>query len=314
MTTTTGVAVAATAATPAAHVRPAGGAPVRAAGSAPAPVPLPTALRRAVRYEWRHLAGLRSTWILGGIAALLGVLAGVALALEAPAAGAPAAGAPAASSAVVVLQWDAVSTQLPLLALLLLPLGTGPVATELARGAARTAWLTQGSRSLSYAAKLVTGAGVMAGTALLCGVLTALTASAGLALTGSAALPWADIAGPFGWYLLFMACWPVLCTAVAALVRNRVGTVLALTLWPLLGERIVGLVAGQIPGLGSLPDWLPFAAGRASLAGYGGDDPELLAMLAGSDLAPAAGAAVFVTFTLLLAVAGAYVYRRRDAA
>lgn len=305
MTTTTEVTVAAAIA--AAPVRTAGEAVARTTRTAP--VPLPVALGRAVRYEWRHLAGLRSTWILGGIAALLGVLAGVALALDAP-----AGGAPAASSAAVVLQWDAVSTQLPLLALLLLPLGTGPVATELARGAARTAWLTQGSRSLSYAAKLVTGAGVMTGTALLCGVLTALTASAGLALTGGGALPWAGIAGPFGWYLLFMACWPVICTAVAALVRNRVGTVLALTLWPLLGERIVGLVAGQVPGLGSLPNWLPFAAGRASLAGYGGDDPDLLTMLAGSDLAPPAGAAVFVTFTLLVAVAGAHVYRRRDAA
>ncbi|WP_149825760.1 hypothetical protein [Streptomyces tailanensis] len=275
------------------------------------PVPVGRAVLHAVRYEWRHLAGLTSTWILLGVCALLSLVSGVTLALSA-AEGA----APRPDTVAVALQWDAVATQLPLLAFLLLPLSTGPVATELARGAARTSWLTVGSRSLSYGAKLLTGAAVAAVTVVAGALLTLLAGTLTLTLTGAPSPDWVEAGPPFVRFLLFMVCWPVVCTAVAVLLRNRVGTALALTIWPLLGERIAGMVLGQLPGLGSLGDWLPFAAARAGLAGYSepaDEDREFLTALAGSDLPVAAGMAVFVAFTLVVALAGAYAYHRRDA-
>ncbi|MEU3603093.1 hypothetical protein ABZ714_30945 [Streptomyces sp. NPDC006798] len=275
------------------------------------PVSRATALRRAVRFHWCHLAALRSTWILLAVVAAFGLLAGAATPLEVE-----NGEAPTVWSVVTGIQLDAVSLQLPLAALLLLPLATGPVTTEFGRGAARTTWLTLADRRTAYQAKLLLGGAIGAVAALGGALLTGLAGMAALAVGGYDQPDWGrTVPGVLG-YVLFMACWPVIATATAVLVRDRVATALLLVLWPLIGERLAGLLLRFVPGLGGITDWLPFAAGRAALAAGSHLQPEdgraMTDALVGSGLSPAAGAAVLLAFTAVLAYAGLRAYRAGD--
>ncbi|MGW6564220.1 hypothetical protein [Streptomyces sp. NPDC054975] len=272
------------------------------------------ALRRAAAYEWRHLRGLPSTWILLAAVAVLAVGNGVALLLSAD----PNV-APTPAAAADALQWSPAATQMPMLAFLLMAIATGPVSTDLARGAARTTWLTAASRTTAYAAKLGVGAvlaaSVAAASVLLAGVAGALS----LALAGMPQPAWGQALPALLRFVLVMACWPVVAGAVAALVRNRAGTVLILVAWPLAAERLAGLLVGRLLDVEGLGGWLPFAAARAAMAGapdgsLTADDAEFAQAMLGSDLGPGAGLAVYGVFTLLLGLTGAWAYRRRDTA
>ncbi|MFJ3880548.1 hypothetical protein ACIPW5_24185 [Streptomyces sp. NPDC090077] len=276
------------------------------------PVTRAIALQRAVRYEWRHLAGLRSTWVLLAAIAALSLVAG----LTAPvglAEGTP----PSSWSMVTAFQMDAISMQLPLSALLLMPLATGPVSTELSRGTARTTWLTLAGRRTAFAAKLMVGGGIGALSALGGAVLVALSATAALALSGRAQPAWAQtLSGLFG-YVIFMACWPVIAASTVALIRNRIAAALLLILWPLLGERIAGTLLRLAPGMEAVAGWLPFGAGRAAMAAGSRTLPEtdraLVEAFVGSELSSGTGTAVFMGFTAVMAALGAWSYVKRDA-
>ncbi|MFD3701404.1 hypothetical protein ACFWUZ_35810 [Streptomyces sp. NPDC058646] len=276
------------------------------------PVTRTTALRRAIRYEWRHLAALRSTWVLLGAVAALSLLAG----LTAPV-GLQAGKAPSTWSMVTAFQLDAISMQLPLSALLLLPLATGPVATEFSRGTARTTWLTLASRRTAFLAKITVGGALGALTTLVGTLLVTLSATISLALTGKAQPAWTQtLSGVLG-YTIFMTCWPVIAASVVALVRSRIAAALLLVLWPLLGERIAGLLLRLVPGLDALAGWLPFGAGRAAMAASADTLPEadraLVETFVGSNLSTGAGTAVFIGFTVVIAAAGAWSYIKKDA-
>ncbi|MGW2398927.1 hypothetical protein ACWCYY_20465 [Kitasatospora sp. NPDC001664] len=264
------------------------------------------ALRRATAYEYRHLAGLRSTWVVLAVALVLGIGNGVDLGFT---------DAPTPALAADALQWQPVAMQLPLLALLLIAFGTGPAGSDLARGAARTTWLVAASRGTAFAAKLAIGAAVCAATAAALALLAAAAAATTLALRGTAQPDWAACVPAVLRYLLVMACWPVLAASTAAIVRNRAATVLLLVGWPLLGERLVGALLGRLLDADGLGGWLPFAAARAAMAGTSDDAPQdgFTQALLGSELSPAAGLSVFLAFTAATALAGAFAYQRRDA-
>jgi hypothetical protein len=275
------------------------------------PTPIATAFRRAVRYEWRHLTALRSTWILLAVVAVLSCVNGAVLVV-----GLEPGEAPSVATVASALQFDGTASQLPLSALLMLPFATGPVTTDLARGVARTTWLTVGGRATAFGAKIAVGAAVGASVALVSVALGVLCGAVALAVGGAGQPDWSATAGPVLVYILFMACWPMIGASVAALVRNRVAAALALVLWPLIGERIVGLLLGKIPGLGGVGDWLPFAAARAALSDLDAVPPDergFMAAMIGSDLSSATGLAVFCTFTAAIVAAGTYVYGRRNA-
>ncbi|MFE9636111.1 hypothetical protein [Streptomyces sp. NPDC006463] len=68
-------------------------------------------------------------------------------------------------------------------------------------------------------------------------------------------------------FVLVLACWPAVAGSVAAIVRNRAGTVLVLVVWPLIAERLTGLLLGRLLGVDGLGGWLPFAAARAAMSG-----------------------------------------------
>ncbi|MFG2193548.1 hypothetical protein [Streptomyces sp. NPDC048639] len=270
------------------------------------------AFRRACRYEWRHLTGLRSTWALLGVVAVLSLLTGITVLLDLDRNHAVGSAAMAD-----VIAWTPLATQVPALCFFMLVLGTGPVSTDLVRGAARTTWLASNGRSTAYAAKCVVGflvgAGVAAGSALLGGLSSALV----LAVAGAPQPAWAGVLVPALRFVVWVGCWALLCLALVALVRSRIVPVLILCMWPLIGERIVGGLLGYVPGLNGVGDWLPFAAGRAMLtdvSAYPADDRPFAQALVGSHLSTPTATAVFCLYAVLITAAGRWAYCRRDAA
>ncbi|MEW2132076.1 hypothetical protein [Streptomyces sp. NPDC005435] len=249
---------------------------------------------RACRYEVRNLGALRSTWIV------LGVIAALALWVPVAAPFVATAKDLTDPSLVESVQWSPSLTQMPALGFFLMVLATGPVSAELTRGAARTSWLTAASRSYAFWAKSAVGAAIGA----VVSVLTALLEVGGLALVAVAeGFPqplWVRLLAAALRLALWTACWMTLCTAVSALLRNRVGPVLVLFLAAPAGERLLAAGLARIPGphLSAVADWLPFAAGRTMLS-EGATAQGLL------------GGAVFVAFTAAVAVAGHAVYGRR---
>ncbi|MFB6614745.1 hypothetical protein ACFCV9_11110 [Streptomyces sp. NPDC056367] len=285
------------------------------AGTAPlTPVTRAEAFRRACRYEWRHLAGLRSTWVLLGVAGVLSLLTGVTVLLDLD----PGEVEPPVTAAAMadVITWAPLATQVPALCFFLLVLGTGPVSTDLVRGAARTTWLAVNGRGTAYAAKCLVGFLVGAATASASALLGALSSALVLATAGGAQPEWGRVVVPALRFSLWMGCWALLCLALVSLIRSRIVPVLFLCMWPLIVERLLGGLLGRLPGLDGVGGWLPFAAGRAMLtdvSAYPADDRPFARALVGSDLATAPATGLFCLYTALIAAAGCWAYCRRDA-
>ncbi|MFJ3310121.1 hypothetical protein ACIPSA_45435 [Streptomyces sp. NPDC086549] len=254
-----------------------------------------TAWWRACHYELRHLAALRSTWFLAAIVVLLALWVPIAAPFVIESS--KDTTDPELMNSV---QWTPALMQIPALAVYLLVLGTGPVSTELLRGASRTTWLTAASRSYAFWAKCTVGAAI----GILVSAVTGLLEIVGLAVVAAAKSVhpplWGQLSGATARLALWMACWMLLCTSMSALLRNRVGPVLVLLLVPPLGERVVSALSGQIPGvhLDTVANWLPFAAGQQMLSADTARDAVL-------------GGVVFVAFTAAVAMAGHAVYARR---
>ncbi|MGW8728407.1 hypothetical protein ACWGNF_20530 [Streptomyces sp. NPDC055808] len=278
--------------------------------TAPATVGTGEAFLRACRYEWRHLSALRSTWILLGVAAVLSLVLGVTVLLDLG--DREAVGSVAVADAIA---WSPLATQVPTLCFLSLVLATGPVTTDLVSGAARTTWLAVNGRGTAYAAKCAVGCLTGAGLAAVSALLGALSCALSLAAAGAAQPAWGDVAAPAIRFVGWMACWSVLCMASAVVLRGRTLAVLFLVLWPLLVERLVGMLLGRLPGLDGLSDWLPFAAGRAMLtdvSAYPADDRPFAQALVGSHLATPVASGVFCLYAAAVAAVGLWAYRRRD--
>ncbi|MEU0165293.1 hypothetical protein ABZ214_07550 [Streptomyces iakyrus] len=274
-----------------------------------------TVLKRALYFEFMRLKGLRSTWVVLAALAVLSLLNGALLPMEATESESDTGGQPSVHVAQLVdsLQFNPIGMQLPLSAwLLVFVLGTGPHTSEFSHGTARTAWLTVGSRKLSYAAKLMTGAASALAASAISLALSAAAGSTSLAVAGQPQPDWWAAGGPLLRYLIVMACLPVLAGGLAACVRGRVLAVVALTLWPLLVERIFGLIVERILGTDNFSDWLPFAAARAAMSGTQNPDG-FTEVLIGSSLAPPTALAVFCGVAVLVACCGWQVYRRWEA-
>ncbi|KND34503.1 ABC transporter permease [Streptomyces acidiscabies] len=269
------------------------------------------ALRRACRYEWRHLAGLRSTWVLLGVVGVLSLLTGAGVLVDAD------RERPLGSAFLVdAVTWSPLATQIPLLAFFLLVLGTGPVSTDLVRGGARTTWLAVGGRATAYAAKSLVGFTVAAGVAAASAVLGSLSTAVVLAAVDAPPADWSGVPVPVLRFMLWAGCWALLCSAAVALLRSRIVPVLVLCLWPLILERLAGGALGFLPGLDGVGGLLPFAAGRAMLtdaSAFPADDRSFAQTLIGSDLTTGAATLVFCLYTAVIAGAGCWAYCRRDA-
>ncbi len=208
------------------------------------------AFRRACRYEWRHPAGLRSTWILLGIVTVLSLAAGVTVLLDLDLDLDLDQDRPFSAAAMAdTIAWTPLATQIPALSFFLLVLGTGPVSTDLVRGGARTTWLAVKGRRTAYAAKSLVGFGVAAGTAAASAVLGALSCAVVLAVAGAPQPAWSGVLVPALRFTLWTGCWALLCLALVSLIRSRIVPVLILCMWPLIVERLVGGALGYLPGL-----------------------------------------------------------------
>lgn len=279
--------------------------------SALVPVAPAEAFRRACRYEWRHLAGLRSTWILLGVVAVLSLLTGITVLLDLDE-DRPVSAATMAD----VIAWTPLATQVPALCFFLLVLGTGPVSTDLVRGGARTTWLAVNGRLTAYVAKCLVGFLVAAATAAGSALLGAFSSATVLAVNGAPQPEWNGVLVPTLRFTLWMGCWALLCLALVSLVRSRIVPVLILCMWPLIVERLVGGALGYLPGLDGVGDWLPFAAGRAMLtdvSAYPADDRPFAQALVGSHLSSGTATLVFCLYTAAIAAVGCWAYCRRDA-
>lgn len=275
------------------------------------PAPPSVALRHALAYEWHHLRGLRSTWILLGVAAAVAVGNGVSLLLVADARTAPTPAAVADA-----LQWSPAATQLPLLALMLIGIGTSSVSTDLARGVAPTTWLTAASRATAFVAKVCVAALCVTVTAVATVLIAAASGAVALSLGGMPQPAWGQALPALFRFLLVMACWPLVAASAAALLRHRTATVMVLVLWPLIGERMAGLVLSRLLGADALPELLPFAAARAAMSGApdGGNGTDALeTALLGTGLPPWTGLLIYALFTFTVGAAGAWSYCRRNA-
>ncbi|MFD3776943.1 hypothetical protein [Streptomyces sp. NPDC058612] len=214
-----------------------------------------------------------------------------------------------------VLAWAPMATQLPMLCFFVLVLGTGPVSTDLVRGAARTTWLAVNGRRMAYAAKGTVGFLVGAAVAAASALVGAVSAALVLAVSGAPQPAWGAVLVPVLRFVLWMGCWALLCMALVALMRNRIVPVLVLCMWPLLGERLAGLLLGYVPGLDGVAGWLPFAAGRAMLtdvSALAGEDRSFAAGMVGSDLSTPVALVVFLLYTAALTAAGYWAYSRRE--
>ncbi|KNB51514.1 hypothetical protein AC230_14100 [Streptomyces caatingaensis] len=262
--------------------------------------------RRALRYEGKRLSSLRSPWILAGIVVLIGIGNGIDIGLHDY--------SPAATADV--LQFAPLASQAPMSAFLLFAFGATAISAEYAHQAARSTFLTLSSRRTAYAAKVAVTSVTAAAVALGSSLLGALIASGMRAVRGEPSLGWLGLPAPMASFTVVMLCWPALAAGLTALVRNRLPVIMFLLLWPLVLERLVGLLLGRIPGFSAVPGHLPFAASRAALYCLRGDDDfedaGFTRALLGSDVHPALGLLIFCAFTVGVVVAGGAAYTRRD--
>lgn len=269
------------------------------------------ALRNACRYEWRHLTALRSTWVLLSVVAALSLLTGPGMLFDLDRT------RPMSAAAMAdLLAWAPMTTQVPMLCFLVLILGTGPVSTDLVRGAARTTWLAVNGRRTAYAAKSVVGFLVGAGVAATSALVGGVSAAVVLAASGAPQPEWGAVLLPMLRFVLWMGCWALVCMALVALMRSRTVPVVVLCLWPVLGERLAGLLLGYVPGLGGVSDWLPFSVGRAMLtdvSAFAGDERTFVEAMVGSDLSTPVALVVYLLYTAALTAAGYWAYSRREA-
>ncbi|MFF7977283.1 hypothetical protein [Streptomyces sp. NPDC007905] len=269
------------------------------------------AFRRACLFELRHLTGLRSTWIVLTLIAALSLYPGV-VALFVLHHGEKVT----TNDLISTILWSPQIAQVSALGFYLMVLATGPVSTELVRGTARTTWLAVGGRTTAYWAKCATSAAIGAFVALASSAVELISVGAASLVRQARFTGFTGLLVPSGRLMLWTACWMVLCTAVASLVRNRVVPILVLCLGPLLAERVIALLISQIPGihLEGIGAWLPFAAGRAMLvdvASLPEDQKLFTSALVGSDLSVPAATAAFLAWTATAAFSGFAVYRRR---
>lgn len=265
------------------------------------------ALHRSISYELIRLRATRSTFVLLGLTLCLGFLQGFNL-VENTGARRNGVSVP---YLVDTLQLSAVAIQLPPVGLLLFSLGSGAITAEYRHRLARTTFLTLPTRGLAYFAKLLVPSSIAVLAAIAAALLAASVTSM---LTNDAFL--ADPNGlatrefwiPFSSYLVVIPCWLMIATGVAALSKSRVVTALFMTLWPLFGERLFGLIVGLFRPLHGIHNWLPFAAARAAMTPSSVTDS-----LSGSDLPGPIGLIVFIVFATLITAAGGFAYLRRDA-
>jgi ABC-type transport system involved in multi-copper enzyme maturation permease subunit len=186
-------------------------------------------------------------------------------------------------------------------------LGILVVTNEYRHGTIMTTFLAEPRRARVLAAKLVTS--LIGGAVLALGALIAAAAVAvpWLAVRDEPSLFGGQAVEAVGRLLLAFALSAGLGAAVGAMIQNQVGAIIAVFVWFLILESIIGIVSGLVFGDFGEPDPVtPYLPGTALGGIVGGDQGSQLMLEAGPSILLALG------YVIALAVLGALSMTRRD--
>jgi len=269
-------------------------------------------MRSALAYEWTRLRTLRSTWWITGLTLVLGV--GISTlfswAIQHEFATNGTSSEDLDQLGPVVVTQLAATGQIPSVVCVLLAIvGIFAWGHEYRHGMIRASLTALSSRSAFWAAKfLVVGAWVAAvagATLVLSGVAGELFLHEYLHILD--AQTWSVVGRQiaYGVLLTWMAM------AFTAITRSQAFALVAIFLWPLLIESLVGLFFLLVPGLRDHDDvlrFLPFAAGRRMVDVLTGATSTF-----GDPLSALGGAVVFGGLTAVLMAVSWVLFTRRDA-
>ncbi len=249
-------------------------------------------LAAAIRSEWIKLRSVRSTTVLVGIAAILGI--GMAVVLGRFVVDDPYDHLPfTIATTFLVSTW--------LTTLLAVVAGTLLFTSEVQHGTFAVSLTTQSSKRVLIAAKTVVAAvlGLMMGVAGIVGGL--LGGLAGGMDTGDMT----GVVTKVAWALLLTATAAVLGLGVGLIVRHSAGAVTGVLVWALAVETLVrGMAPARVSRL------LPFSAAHGLLGTRSAaDDAATLA----AALSNVGNAAVIIGWALATVAIGAALVQRQDA-
>ncbi len=267
-------------------------------------------LTAALRYEWRRLLTLRSTyWLVGaslvialGLSSLIAWgFSGVEILEDGP---------DFVLAAIATQGAGAGFTPL-LIAYVMSIFGVLTFGHEYRHGMIRATLTAVPDRLAVLGAKaLVTGA-VAGLTALLCALLGLLAAKVfftGIPTAGD------DVTRILAGVSLYTAMFALVGMAFAAIFRNQLVAIVVVLLYPLIGETILQVILvlpGAFDDIQNAAGYLPFDAGAKMFSFLSVD--QALEAFGYEPPGPVAGGVTFAVFTaVLLAVAGA-LFVRRDA-
>ncbi|MGH3412906.1 MAG: hypothetical protein ACRDPH_07490 [Marmoricola sp.] len=266
----------------------------------------------ALRYELTRIRTIRSTWLLTGLAFVLGVL--ITLLVSWAAAHqfgehGVRPGELGGLGPIVVTQLAATGRVPSLVAFLMAIVGIFAWGHEYRHGMIRASLTALRSRASLWVAKYVVCAMWAAVVTVVTMLVAGLVASAFLGdyVHVFSGQTWAEI-GRTEIYVVILT-W--LGMAFTAVTRSQAFALVMLFLWPLLVEGLITLVFTVVPGLNDYSDltrFLPFRAGY-----------QLLNVLSpgsstfGQPLTALGGAVVFGGITAVLMIASRLLFGRRDA-
>lgn len=266
----------------------------------------------ALRYEWRRLWTIRSTyWLIGLTLAVQGVLTFlVAWGLSTSG----DIGDEEVEAVTGVMTLGASFGQSPLLiAYLVAMFGVFTLGHEYRYGMIRATLTAVPNRTAVFAAKVLVTVLVAAVMALLCALLGLLWAS--VFIDGGATSEgevWQTVLGT----VLYTVLFAVFALAATGLVRNQTGALAVVLLLPLVVENILKVILQVLANIGGndvddIAKVFPFDAGAQMFAGRGAD---AINSLSGFEpLGAVAGGLVMLVFVGAL-LAGAYaLFLSRDA-
>jgi ABC-2 type transport system permease protein len=270
----------------------------------------------ALAYEWMRIRTIRSSYWITAIAMVVGVGLSFLISMgtsfefrdEAPSAGEIEFLAPA-----IVTQFAAVAGPY-LVAYILVIIGVLSWGHEYRHGMIRATLTAQGSRTHVWIAKYVVLAAWVLTTVLVILLLSTFVGwlwlnDDGVDFGGSAMVD--QMARALSYSLLFV--W--IGAAVASIVRNQMAALVAVFLWPLAIEPLLGLIIRIVPGMDSLErvaKGFPFNAGdrviRNTDVGRALD-----ALLGSAELSTSTGYLIFGGFTAAMMAVSYVLFLSRDA-
>jgi hypothetical protein len=254
-----------------------------------------SAVRDTVRMESRRLTTLRSSYLVAGVAVVLGAVIAMMIALLAPE---DTALSPARTAAALTAGGD--SLPMSVVGALTALLGVVTVGQDYRFGLLHAVLTAQPRRGVLVGARLIVLAGVAAGVALA----VVLVGAAVCSVLGRA--PAHDVATVrvAAAQVLLAVLWAWLGAGVTWVLRSAAGAVAVLLLGPLLVEPLLAVLGDDAsPGLRAALRWMPFAAARQALGRPFHGTADTIGALAG-------GLTFAGVTALVVAAAWAFVLRR----